>query len=319
MAVATNLGTGGAVLDAQFGSAPTPNTNEPLLLPHTGENYLYLSGVAGNSLTCTAPATATNFVAYPLGGGTTTTGAASGGATFTFSTVGSWVRVDLLTAGAVVVASFLGSAITTGAATSQTDAYSVAWTINRSAAGRKSVAVVRPVWLLGTDDYFEVADNALLDFGAADSFTVVVVGRKWGSTLSMVLLAKSAAQTSTMTGWAVAVESVAASTFRAPLIGDGTTRRIAAVTGYTEGSLFAVAGVRDITADNLTAYRNGTAGTPVTDTTTGSLANNEVMRIGRLSGGGTDYADMELLAVAVFRRALTAAEIATIATYYGAS
>jgi hypothetical protein len=39
------------------------------------------------------------------------------------------------------------------------------------------------------------------------------------------------------------------------------------------------------------------------------------MRIGRLSGAGTTYADMEFLAVAVFRRALTATEITAITTY----
>jgi len=65
-------------------------------------------------------------------------------------------------------------------------------------------------------------------------------------------------------------------------------------------------------------YLNGTAGTEVTDTTTGSLSNAEVLRIARLAGAGTEYADMELLAVAVFRRVLSAAEISAITAYYQA-
>ena len=51
MAIAPNLGTGGSVLDAQFGSSSSSNTNEPLALAHTGENYLYLPGVSGNNAT----------------------------------------------------------------------------------------------------------------------------------------------------------------------------------------------------------------------------------------------------------------------------
>jgi hypothetical protein len=44
----TNLGKGGSALDAQFGSTTSTDTNDPLLLSHTGTNYLYLPGVVGN-------------------------------------------------------------------------------------------------------------------------------------------------------------------------------------------------------------------------------------------------------------------------------
>ena len=46
-----NLGWGGTGLNARFGSAVGADTNDPLLLDHTGTNYLYLPGVAGNSAT----------------------------------------------------------------------------------------------------------------------------------------------------------------------------------------------------------------------------------------------------------------------------
>jgi hypothetical protein len=41
--------------------------------------------------------------------------------------------------------------------------------------------------------------------------------------------------------------------------------------------------------------------------------------VGASAAGSAKYADMELLGVAVFRRALSADEIASIANYYGAS
>jgi hypothetical protein len=100
--------------------------------------------------------------------------------------------------------------------------------------------------------------------------------------------------------------------------GDGANGASATGPARTSGALTITAGVRNVVTDTLTTYMNGTAGTAVTDTTTGSLANAEAVRIGRLSGAGTGYADMELLAVAVFRRALTASEVSAITSYYQA-
>ena len=45
-----NKGAGGTALDARFGSTAGVDTNDPLLLPHTGTNYLYAPG-ASNSPT----------------------------------------------------------------------------------------------------------------------------------------------------------------------------------------------------------------------------------------------------------------------------
>jgi len=53
-------------------------------------------------------------------------------------------------------------------------------TINRSATGRKTAVVDRPLFLLGTDDYFEVPDHANLDFAAGDSFTIAIALRQYG-------------------------------------------------------------------------------------------------------------------------------------------
>ena len=47
-----------------------------------------------------------------------------------------------------------------------------------------------------------------------------------------------------------------------------------------------------------------------------SVSNSLPLRVGRESDTATSYADMEFVAAAVFRRALTAGEIATLTTYF---
>lgn len=208
------------------------------------------------------------------------------------------------------------SILTSGAATSFTAATGQTVTINRSTSGRKSVAVVAPCWLFGIDDYMEVADNDLLDFGASDSFTVLVAHRSWATFgTNDALLAKKADTTEATAGWALTAGSSTAAQGQLQA-GDGTAGATAVSGSRTSGALTVVAGVRNVAADTLTVYLNGTAGTPVTDASTGSLANAGVMRVGRLSGAGTEYADTTLHATAVWRRVLTAAEIAALATCF---
>jgi hypothetical protein len=210
------------------------------------------------------------------------------------------------------------SVITSGSATSFTALTGQTVTVSRSTSGRKTVAVVSPVWLFGTDDYMEVADSALLDFGASDSFTVLAVHRPWATQgTNDTLIAKKANATNTTQGYSLSGGSSTALQGQAQ-IGDGTAGITAVSGSRTSGQLTITAAVRNVSADNLIVYLNDTAGTAITDTTTGSLSNAEVFRVARLSGAGTEYADMELVAVSVFRRALTATEIAQITAYYQA-
>jgi hypothetical protein len=68
----------------------------------------------------------------------------------------------------------------------------------------------------------------------------------------------------------------------------------------------------------MVSYVNGTAGGSTSISTVTSLANAQPLRIGQESDGGSTQ-DFELLGVAVFRRALSADELTSIANYYGAS
>jgi hypothetical protein len=216
--------------------------------------------------------------------------------------------------GTVVLDADFTTGITSGGQTSFVESSSNAATvtINRSTSGRKAVAVVRPVWLLGTDDYFEVADNDLLDFTNTEDLSAVAIVRAWGTTADDTLIAKKAGTTSASAGWMLDMGTSSVTQAR---ISDGTTQHAPTAGTRTAGALSLLAAVKS--GSTITSYLGSTAGTPVTITATGTYANSEVMRIGRLSGAGTSYADVELLAAMVFRRALSATELAAIATYYG--
>jgi hypothetical protein len=208
------------------------------------------------------------------------------------------------------------SQIGVGSATSFTALTGQTVTVNRSTSGRKTVAVTHPLWLLGTDDYLEVADNGLIDFGATDSFTALVVHRPWGTQgTNDTLIAKKANTTNTTAGWSLSGGSSTALQGQGQ-VGDGSAGITAVSGSRTAGAVSLVAAVRNVATDDVIVYLNGTAGSAVTDTTTATLANSEVMRVGRLSGAGTEYADMEFVAGALWRRALTSSELTTITSYY---
>lgn len=186
--------------------------------------------------------------------------------------------------------------------------------VNRSTSGRKSVCVVEPCWLFGTDDYMEVADNDLLDFGASDSFTILSIVRGWATFNDDTLIGKANTTASTILGYALYIDSTQIPQGR---YGDGTNRQIvASSTTANTGALTTYAMVRNVASDSAAFYVNTSASAPVTDTTTGTIANGNKFAVGRLDGTGANYADMEFVAAAVFRRALTASEIAKVSAYY---
>lgn len=232
----------------------------------------------------------------------------------TFMSAGKVAYADLRTSidGAIVRSFDPSLALSSDTSWTAVDGAEV--TVNRSTSGRKTCLVTRPVWLFGTDDYMEIADNALLDFGASDSFTVVWVGRQWNTPPSGGRMV-SKANSGTITGYHVAANS----TTLTPLIsvGDGVTNRGLNPTAVVQGALSVVGGVVDRTAETLTAFTNNTFSATGSTAGIGSLANAYPLRVGSRGDAAGTYADMELVAVAVFRRALTAAEIALICSHYG--
>lgn len=236
--------------------------------------------------------------------------------------VGGWLGGEGLTGGVrrAIVRDGIGgttvldvdtSVLTSGAATSFAATTGQTVTINRSSTGRKAVAVVRPVMLFGTDDYLTVADNDLLDFGASEPFTIIVLGRTWTTASVGPYVSKASAYASgagyhvTRQGGAPAYASVS----------DGTATPIVSAGSTTNGAASFIAVARDPVADQVQGSLNGSAYATASDTTTGALSNSSPLRIGAV---GAVYLDFEWQFAAVFRRALTASEISMLATYAAA-
>jgi hypothetical protein len=209
--------------------------------------------------------------------------------------------------------------ITSGGQTTFTEssANAATVTINRATSGRKCVAVTRNVLLFGTDDYLEVADNALLNFGAAQDFTVMAAMRYFGTTpAGGVRLVNKFTDAGTGAGWSLG--AIGSAVFAPRIVtADGTTTGVNNGANTTAGALAVVAMVINRTTQRSTPYTNNTAGTQVNTTTIGSLSNALNMRIGQAPDSASNKPfDGEFVAAAVFRRALTTNEIATIVARY---
>lgn len=189
--------------------------------------------------------------------------------------------------------------------------------INRSTSGRKSVACARCTWLLGTDDFFEVPASNLFDFAQGQDYTLLVLHRGWWAQgTNDTLLATTSSTTASAAGWAMSNSS--GDPWQAGgRHGDGSNGVTAVAPRRDIGALSATWLVRDCDNDTLTAFTGSTSGTPVTDTTTGTIGNTNVMRLGRLSTTGAEYLDAEVVAAVVWRRRLTAAERNAVLAYYG--
>jgi hypothetical protein len=204
------------------------------------------------------------------------------------------------------------SAISSGSATSFTAVTSQTVTINRSTSGRRSVAVVAPVWLFGTDDYMEVANNALLNFGASDSFTILLVYRMPVQVANHAMLSTRTTITDSATIAGFTFRTRAAPDVRIVL--DDVTNVDTLDRVMVAGDLTVLAVTAD--ASTLTAYLNGAATSKTR--TVGSLSTTLPFRIGRNNEPSSAYSSMELVSTSVYKRALSATEISAITSYYQA-
>ncbi len=418
-----NLGYGGSALNAQLGAGGTADSNDPKYLPWTGENYVWLPGVAGNYLSVPdenaldiagdldirvrvamddwTPAATSQLVSKRGAAGNISYQFAvntSGTLMFEWSADGTnvntvissvatgiadgsvkWVRATIdvdngaagrdvkfwmsddgvaftqlgttqTSAGATnIYASTISlavgarasdglqpssgsvyraivkngidgpsvldvdcSQITSGAATSFLARTGQTVTINRATSGRKTVAVTQPCWLFGTDDYMQVADNALLDFGASDSFTVLAVARQFATPVAWTPFVVKSDNTTTPGRWSMFNNST--TTDVQGSIGEAGIAGVSVNTNTTgAGSLNTLAMRVDRSAQLLTLHANGTVGTTTSTASVGTLVNSLPLHVGK---HGTNYASMEGIAFAVFRKTLTQYEIELLNDYY---
>jgi hypothetical protein len=156
----------------------------------------------------------------------------------------------------------------------------------------------------------EVADNDLLDFGATDSFTVLAVMRQWATPASDRIITKGLNASGSRYGIATSNTNA----FNASL-SDGANAGTTVNVSFTYGSVIVPVQVVDRAEQKNTLHLAGTTAEDGDISNVGSLANSAVLRVGS-SSDSTAFADMEFLAVAIFRRALTSTEITALTTYF---
>lgn len=182
--------------------------------------------------------------------------------------------------------------------------------IVRGTSNRMTAVVVRSVLVLGSDDYLEIADSALFDFGSGTDFTVLAAIRQWGTTagVNRPLMTTQSVVTSGK-GWSLynagGVEK--ANRFQSR---DGAGNSVTSGdVVITAGELTVLAAVRSGLDHDLSATvagviesRDSASATPL-DTT-----NSNVLRIGVATGSANAW-EGEILTLAIWDRALTDAEL----------
>jgi hypothetical protein len=185
-------------------------------------------------------------------------------------------------------------------------------TINYSGTGYRSAGVIASTYVFpGNPNTFKLSAYSLLDFGATDSFTALVVVRQW-ETIGTYneILQKGEISTGAgygLSNWANSSQVAVSVRDSVPVSATGF------VSTYVLGGINLVAGIRDKGASVVKAYVNSSVGANVSDTTS-SLANTLTLKVGRGSYGF--HRDMEFVSAAIFRRALSASEIATLSSYF---
>lgn len=219
--------------------------------------------------------------------------------------------------GTVVFDADFTSGITSGSQTSFTESSTNAATvtINRSTSGKKSVAVVRPVWLFGTNSYLEVVDSALLDFGATESFTVLALARQWATPTNFGSFVSKRTTFSGSPGYHLGNSATTLNIY-SQIQDSSTFAQNFFPTTFAAGSLNVLSLIRDVQADRIYTATNNTVSSGNVDSTTGSLNSTATFRVGADGVAGGSFLDGEILAVAVIRRALTATEIQNIRTWF---
>ena len=303
---------------AQFGSTGGADTNDPLFKAYDGTQYIYFPGTADNTIQVTlAVGTIYDYTITYLDA-TTDTGTATsdgGGVLVLAGTDAGFadkdVRlVDVTADGGGATLALFDAGLATEPFASFTDSKSKVWTINRSVTGSVSTVVDRAMMLFDSDDYLVVADNDGIDFAQGEDFTLIGFGRINDDTPpdSHYFLNKWPTPNNPGYGLLIAEGTGAPTGF----VADSSSffddvHTLKPVTNVA----FIVAVVRNTSDDDIEVFIDGVGtGTPTTDATTGTSANSLDLLIGaRNSGAPTDWMQGQIFAVAIWREALSDADV----------
>ena len=228
-------------------------------------------------------------------------------------TRGKFFRAQVLNGigGTVAFDANFETGITTNLPTTFTEssANAATVTINYSGTGYRSAGVIASTYVFpGNPNTFKLSSYSLLDFGASEDFSIVAITRTFGVQATGV--AKGIITKGTYgvgNSWSLVANQ-----------SSGLQGNITADPAYAYSNLGAY-GFATLTMTRAGAtfatYRDSVSlGIAASSgTLSNSLANVNPVRIGQNSGF---FADMEFVSAAVFRRALTAAEIATLNSYF---
>jgi hypothetical protein len=231
---------------------------------------------------------------------------------------GGYYRIQVLNGinGTLVFDANLESSITTALPTTFTESSSNAATVtvNYSAVTYRPYGVTTAGYLYpGTPNTFAASATDFLNMGATDSFTALVVSRQANYSATQVLMMKGLGLVTP--GYFIRN----ASGTPANMVGGYNDQSLLQVslnppTSRSNLALVTNALVRNTVSDTGSVYANAST-TSGPDPTTSSLATVTSLVIGSTGAIG-NYTDMELYAAAVFRQALTAAQIRQINNYF---
>lgn len=209
-------------------------------------------------------------------------------------------------------------AVTSGSETSWTESSLNGRTVNlfrTTTAGSKRTAVVTyPLWAFSTDDWMLFPDDPRLNIPASGDFTVVVVLRQWNNIVNGGRWV-SKQSTSTDEGWRIQNNTTKQESIGIVQDSDGT-QVLASGAVVNNGALHVAGFTVDRTANTLQAFDNGSFGAAQNIASVGEIAKATNLVIGRQSTSLPAYPDMELFAVAVYSRKLSATELSAIQAYY---
>lgn len=303
---------------AQFGSTSGSDTNDPVRLPHSGTNYVYLPGTASNNLSIAKGAWAgTLHVTATLTDGTTATFTTTASPVLiggTLLAAGRYKRFDVRdTDGSGTLRATINVATETLGQASWTCTTGQTVTVNRSTSGITTAVVTRPLAMLdGTDDYLRLrAGDTPNTTATTGAYTVAVLFKPTGlgGSGSTARLFSSGAFASGLTLYRnITTTNIIA------LVG-GASAVHTAVTGITMtvGSIAMAAAVHD--TGNLYCYTTESGLSAGVSTAGVGVITHATPNVGSLATSVANPLTGEVFAVVTWSRALTQVELDAVSSY----
>lgn len=184
--------------------------------------------------------------------------------------------------------------------------------VRGSSVGSPRMSVVtRPILRFANSQFLSVADNAIIDFGQTETFTVIVAVRNWSTNAATWIGKRSF--TGASVGWML--RSSSGTVESAFVASDGTNTGATIYPTWGLGETAVIAGVVDRSTAQMFSTLNSKVGTGVS-ITYGDIATNVPLLIGSVGGVSMDS---EFLGAAIFAGTLTTQQMSDVVTYFRSS